>query len=148
MPAAYPPPGPQAYQHQDTLSYHQIPPVYQPGMDAPVHSEPQTPQPLLYQDDFGGLVQPVMTPAPIAMPTVSSVSITRRDPRMARHGASVTVTQTPPQTPPVLPLSSSEPPNPLVVVPVEPALKGPLPMPPAPPPSVTPSKAAKSRYNV
>ncbi|XP_059925399.1 death-inducer obliterator 1-like isoform X3 [Gadus macrocephalus] len=146
MPAAYPPPGPQAYQHQDTLSYHKTQPVYQPSMDAPVHSEPQA-QPMLYQDDFGGLVQPVMTPAPIAMPTVSSVSITRRDPRMARHGASVTVTQTPSQTPPVLPLSSSEPANPLVVVPVEPALKGPLPMPPAPPPSVTPSKAAKSSSN-
>ncbi|XP_030229603.1 death-inducer obliterator 1 [Gadus morhua] len=146
MPAAYPPLGPQAYPHQDTLSYHQTQPVYQPSMDAPVHSEPQA-QPMLYQDDFSGLVQPVMTPAPIAMPTVSSVSITRRDPRMARHGASVTVTQTPSQTPPVLPLSSSEPANPLVVVPVEPALKGPLPMPPAPPPSVTPSKAAKSSSN-
>ncbi|KAK0136183.1 Death-inducer obliterator 1 [Merluccius polli] len=63
MPAAYQPPVTQAYQHPDTLSYHQIPPGYQPSTDVPMHPEPQA-QPQLYQNDFGGVVPPALTPCP------------------------------------------------------------------------------------
>lgn len=78
--------------------------------------------------------------APVVTPPVSSVTITRRDPRMAGHRSGVTVTQPLPEV--VVPTPMAEP-----TVPVVPEVKGPLPMPPAPPPSIprSMSKAAVSR---
>lgn len=90
------------------------------------------------------LAPPTQAPAPVT-PTVSSVSITRRDPRMARHSSAVTVTYTAPEKP----VSNSVEPVPAPVsAPVEVGPKPLLPMPPAPPPSVAVSKPAKTRCSV
>lgn len=95
------------------------------------------PQPQL---DLNMMVPPVQAPATIA-PTVSSVSITRRDPRMARHSSGVTVTHTTPDKP----INNSSEPLPAPVsAAVEVAPKAPLPMPPAPPSSVAVSKLGKT----
>ncbi|XP_071377334.1 death-inducer obliterator 1 [Centroberyx affinis] len=140
VPTAYQQQVPQVYQHQDPLVYqHQIPPAYQPSMEVPV---PES-QPQLYQEDPSSLAPPAQVPVPVPIPTVSSVSITRRDPRMARHSSVVTVTHAVPETPTVMPISA-EPPSAPVAAPVEVGPKGPLPMPPAPPPSMTVSKPAKT----
>uniref|UniRef100_A0A667ZM08 Death inducer-obliterator 1 n=1 Tax=Myripristis murdjan TaxID=586833 RepID=A0A667ZM08_9TELE len=114
---------PPAYQQQVPQGYH---------MEAPVSDS----QPQLYQEDPSSMVPPAQVPAPVTNPTVSSVSITRRDPRMARHGSGVSVTHAAPETPTVMPISA-EPPSISVAAPVEVGPKGPLPMPPAPPPSMT-----------
>lgn len=121
-----------------TLAYqHPIAPSYQSNMDPAV---PES-QPQLYQD-LNMLVPPAPAPAP-ATPTVSSVSITRRDPRMARHSSGVNVTYTAPEKP----INNSAEPLPAPVsAPVEVGPKAPLPMPPAPPPSV--SKPAKTRCSI
>lgn len=81
--------------------------------------------------------------APLAVtPTVSSVSITRRDPRMARHSTGVSVTYMAPEKP----ASNASDPLPApVTAPVEVLSKAPLPMPPAPPPSVAAPKPSKTR---
>lgn len=130
---------PTSYQHQDPLAYQQpVPPSYQSNVEPAV---PET-QSQLYQEDLSMLVPPAPAPAPIA-PTVSSVSITRRDPRMARHSSSVTVTYTAPEKP-INNNSAESLPAP-VSVPVEVGPKAPLPMPPAPPPSAAVSKPAKTR---
>lgn len=110
---------------------------YQTNMDqALAESQAQ-----LYQDVM--LAPPVPAPAPApapVAPTVSSVSITRRDPRMARHGSGVTVTYAAPEKP----VNSSAEALPVpVAVPVEVVPKLPLPMPPAPPAPV--SKPTKTR---
>ena len=87
------------------------------------------------------LVPPVQAPTPV-VPTVSSVSITRRDPRMARHSSAVTVTYTAPEKPTsILPEPLPAP----VIAPVEVVPKAPLPMPPASPSSVAVSKPSKTR---
>lgn len=144
VPPAYQQQVPQGYQHQDPMVYqHQIPPVYQSSMEAPVSDS----QPQLYQEDPSSMVPPAQVPAPVTNPTVSSVSITRRDPRMARHGSGVSVTHAAPETPTVMPISA-EPPSVSVAAPVEVGPKGPLPMPPAPPPSMTVSKSAKNRCSI
>ncbi|XP_042261447.1 death-inducer obliterator 1-like isoform X2 [Thunnus maccoyii] len=128
---------PTAYQHQDTMGYQQPAlPSYQSNMEPTV---PES-QPQLYQEDLKILAPPAQAPAPIT-PTISSVSISRRDPRMARHGSSVAVTYTAPEKPinnaaETLPAS--------VTAPVEVGAKAPLPMPPAPPPAVAVSKSAKT----
>lgn len=75
-------------------------------------------------------------------PTVSSVSITRRDPRMARHSTGVSVTYMAPEKP----ASNAADPLPApVTAPLEVLPKAPLPMPPAPPPSVAAPKPSKTR---
>lgn len=128
-----------AYQHQDTMGYQQ-PTSYQSNMEATVPESQQQ----LYQEDPKIMVPPVQVPAPIA-PTVSSVSITRRDPRMARHSASVAVTYTAPEKPMN---NAAETHTVPVTVPVEVVPKAPLPMPPAPPPAVAVSKSAKTRCSI
>lgn len=125
------------YQHQDPSAYEQqIAPSYQSNVDpAALESQPQA-----YQD-LKMLAPPAPSPASVA-PTVSSVTITRRDPRMARHGSGVTVTYTAPEKPVT---SVTEPLPAPVSAPVEVGPKALLPMPPAPPPSVAASKPAKTR---
>ncbi|XP_031134684.1 death-inducer obliterator 1 isoform X1 [Sander lucioperca] len=125
---------PTAYQHQDPLAYkHAMPPSYQSIMESAVpESQPQL--------DLNMLAPPAEAPAPIT-PTVSSVSITRRDPRMARHSSSVTVTYTAPEKP--INNSAETLPAP-VSAPVDIAPKAPLPMPPAPPSAVATSKPVKT----
>ncbi|TNN56406.1 Death-inducer obliterator 1 [Liparis tanakae] len=112
-------------------SAYPTPPSY------PTNMEPAVPE-SLQQLDFSMLAQ---APAPIINPTVSSVSITRRDPRMARHSAAVTVTYPPPEKPIN---NSAEPlPAPGGAL-VDAAPKAPLPMPPAPPPASKTAKASSS----
>lgn len=132
---------PTAYQQQDSSAYQPlVPPSYQSSME-PAISESQ---PQLYQEDTNMLPPTAQAPTTIS-PTVSSVSITRRDPRMARHSSGVTVTYTAPEKPTN---NSVEPFAAPVSAPVEVTPKTPLPMPPAPPPSVAVSKPAKTRYFV
>lgn len=104
------------------------------------------PESQLYQD-AAVLAAPLAPPAApaAAAPAVSSVSITRRDPRMARHtSSSVTVTYSAPEKANSSSSNSAE----ALAAPVSTPLtdlapKLPLPMPPAPPPSVP--KPAKTR---
>ncbi|XP_039653509.1 death-inducer obliterator 1-like isoform X2 [Perca fluviatilis] len=125
---------PTAYQHQDPLAYkHAMPPSYQSNVESAVpESQPQL--------ELNILAPPAQAPAPIT-PTVSSVSITRRDPRMARHSSSVTVTYTAPEKPISNPAETLPAP---VSAPVDIAPKAPLPMPPAPPSAVATSKPVKT----
>lgn len=118
-----------------TLAYqHPVATSYQTNMDQAL-PESQT---QLYQD-VSMLAPPAPAPAPVT-PTVSSVSITRRDPRMARHGSGVTVTYSAPEKP----VSNAAEALPVpVAVPVEVVPKLPLPMPPAPP--ALASKPTKTR---
>lgn len=129
---------PAAYQPQDPVAYqHAVLPSHQSNME-PAVTEPQP------QLDLNMMVPPVQAPATIA-PTVSSVSITRRDPRMARHSSGVTVTHTTPDKP----INNSSEPLPAPVsAAVEVAPKAPLPMPPAPPSSVAVSKLGKTRCSI
>ncbi|KAF7655303.1 hypothetical protein LDENG_00058040 [Lucifuga dentata] len=129
---------PTAYQQQDPLASQH--PSCQSSM------EPNVPesQPHLYLEDPNVLAPPAQTPAPVT-PTVSSVTITRRDPRMARHSSGVTVTHSAPEKPTTTPSEpqlapAAAPP----AAPVEVGQKGPLPMPPAAPPSLTVAKPAKT----
>ncbi|KAM6980810.1 death-inducer obliterator 1-like [Aplochiton taeniatus] len=115
----------------------ELPPVYQPS------SEASPPEPMVYPESVSNLLPPSQTPAPAPVPAVSSVSITRRDPRMARHGSGVTVTHAVPEAPAVVPVLAEVPVAPLPA-PVEVLPKGPLPMPPAPPPSMAVAKPAKT----
>uniref|UniRef100_A0A3B4Z4W1 TFIIS central domain-containing protein n=1 Tax=Stegastes partitus TaxID=144197 RepID=A0A3B4Z4W1_9TELE len=122
---------PTTHQHQDPLS-HQHPSSYQSNMEAAVAES----QPQLYQEDT--MASPAQATVPVT-PAVSSVTITRRDPRMARHSSGVTVTYPAPEKPTsnaaeLLPAS--------VTAQVEAVPKAPLPMPPAPPPSVAVPKPA------
>lgn len=125
--------------YQESMGYQQ-PTPYQSTMEAPVPESQQQ----LYQEDLKIVVPPAQIPAPIA-PAVSSVTITRRDPRMARHSASVAVTYTAPEKP--IANTAEVHPAP-VTVPVEVGPKAPLPMPPAPPPAVAVSKSAKTRCSI
>lgn len=111
-----------------------VAPSYPSNMDAAVPESP------LYQDV--SMLAPLAPPPATVAPTVSSVSITRRDPRMARHGSSVTVTYSAAPEKPSITNSAEALPAP-ISAPVDLGPKGPLPMPPAPPPSV--SKPAKTR---
>ncbi|XP_059184944.1 death-inducer obliterator 1 [Centropristis striata] len=126
---------PTAYQPQDPLPYqHSIPSSYQSNVEPAVpESQPQLDLNML-------LAPPAQAPAPIN-PTVSSVSITRRDPRMARHSSGVTVTYPAPEKP--INNSAETLPAP-VSAPVEVVPKTVLPMPPAPPSSVSASKPTKT----
>lgn len=127
-----------SYQHQDSLPYQQ--PSYASTIEPTVVES----QPQLFQDDVSMVVPPVQAPVPVVA-SVSSVSITRRDPRMARHSSGVTITYTAPEKPTS---NSSEPlPAPLTA-PVEVAPKIPLPMPPGPPSSVAVPKASKTRFKI
>lgn len=118
-----------AYQHPITTSY-------QTNMDQAL---PES-QAQLYQD-VSMLAPPPPAPAPAPVtPAVSSVSITRRDPRMARHGSGVTVTYTAPEKPVTNPTEGLPAP---VAAPAEVVPKLPLPLPPAPPAPV--SKPTKTR---
>lgn len=129
---------PTAYQHQDPLAYQpSVPPSYQSTMEPAI---PES-QPQLYQEDINMLAPTAQAPTTVP-PTVSSVTITRRDPRMARHSSGVTIAYTAPDKP--TNNSTESFPSP-VCVPVEVAPKAPLPMPPAPPPSVAVSKSTKTR---
>lgn len=138
VPPAGQPQVPTAYQHQDPLAYqHSVAPSYQSNMEPAV---PES-QPSLYQEDLSMLEPQVPAPAPVT-PAVSSVSITRRDPRMARHSSGVTVTYNAPEKP----INNSVEQLPAALsAQVEVGPKAPLPMPPAPPPSVAVSKSAKTR---
>lgn len=110
----------------------------QTGNEVPISDSQMT------MEDVGSSMHvPSAALAAAITPPVSSVTITRRDPRMdprrdPRSG--VTVTQPLPEV--VVPTPMAEP-----AVPVVPEVKGPLPMPPAPPPSIPRSmpKAAVSR---
>uniref|UniRef100_G3P6J1 Death inducer-obliterator 1 n=1 Tax=Gasterosteus aculeatus TaxID=69293 RepID=G3P6J1_GASAC len=117
---------PPAHQHHDPPSY-------------PTHMEPAVPE-SLQQLDFSMLAPQAQVSTPIA-PTVSSVSISRRDPRMARHSAGVSVSYPAAEKPAN---ASAEPLTAPVGGLVDVAPKAPLPMPPAPPPLVAASKTAKS----
>ncbi|XP_069009921.1 death-inducer obliterator 1 isoform X1 [Embiotoca jacksoni] len=127
------PPVSAAYQHQDPLTYqHPAPPSYQSNV------EPAVPD--SHQEDLNMMAPPAQTTVPVT-PTVSSVSITRRDPRMARHNTGVTVTHAVLEKP--TSNTSELLPSPLSA-PVEVGPKAPLPMPPAPPPSVAAPKPSKT----
>lgn len=129
---------PTGYQHQDPLAYQpSVPPPYQSTMEPTI---PES-QPQLYQEDINMLAPTVQTPTTVP-PTVSSVTITRRDPRMARHSSGVTITYTTSEKP--TNNSTESFPSP-VSVPAEATPKALLPMPPAPPPSVAVSKSTKTR---
>lgn len=123
------------YQHQDPSAYQTtLTPSNQGHLDPAVpDSVPQANQ------DFSKLPPP----APITS-TVSSITNTRRDPRMARHGAGVTVTYTPPEKPTNSMLEPLLAPA-AVPAPAEVGSKLPLPMPPAPPTPLSMSKPAKAR---
>ncbi|XP_047439123.1 death-inducer obliterator 1-like isoform X3 [Mugil cephalus] len=126
---------PTAYQHQDPLT-SQHPPSYQSNIEPAI---PES-QPQLAPEDANMMAPPAQVPVTIA-PAVSSVSITRRDPRMARHSSGVTVTYTAPAKP-----TSNAPellPTP-VTAPVEAGPKAPLPMPPVPLPPVAVPKTLKT----
>lgn len=125
-----------AYQHQDPLP-SQHPPSYQSNIETTI---PEA-QPQLAPEDTNMMVPPAQVPVTVA-PAVSSVSITRRDPRMARHSSGVTVTYNAPAKP------TSNAPELLttpVTAPVEAAPKAPLPMPPVPLPPVAVPKPLKTR---
>ncbi|KAM6946859.1 death-inducer obliterator 1 isoform 2-T3 [Lycodopsis pacificus] len=131
---------PTAHQHQDPLAYP-IPPSYPTNMEPAVpESQQQQQQQQQQQLDLNMLALPAQAPAPIN-PTMSSVSITRRDPRMARHSSAVTVTYPAPEK---TVINSAELLPAAVIALVEVAAKAPLPMPPAPPPLVAASKMAKT----
>lgn len=134
--AAYQQQVPQVYQQQDPLTSQQS--SYQSNMEANV-PEPQAHP---YKEDPNVLAPPAQTPAPVT-PTVSSVCITRRDPRMARHGSGVTIAQSVPEKPTTT--TPSEPQSAPASAPVEVGQKGPLPMPPALPSLTTGLKPAKTR---
>lgn len=124
-----------SYQHQQLM-----PPPYPFGTEpAVLESQPQ-----LYQEDPKNLAPPLMQIPQAVTPTVSSVSITRRDPRMARHGSGVTVTHTSPEKP----ASTAAEALPLpLIAPLDAGAKASsLPMPPAPPPSLILAKPSKTRY--
>ncbi|XP_073323850.1 death-inducer obliterator 1 isoform X2 [Pagrus major] len=126
---------PPAGQPQVSTAYqHSTPPSYQSNLEPAV---PES-QPQLHQEDLN--MMQTLAPTPV-IPAVSSVTITRRDPRMARHSAGVTVTYTAPEKP--INILAEPLPAP-VIVPAEVAPKAPLPMPPAPPPSVAVSKPSKT----
>uniref|UniRef100_A0A3B4BG84 Death inducer-obliterator 1 n=1 Tax=Periophthalmus magnuspinnatus TaxID=409849 RepID=A0A3B4BG84_9GOBI len=136
---------PQPYQHQEAYTYQPTPIVsYEPTNIAyeptSVELSIQEPQLQIYQEDPNLLVPPPVA-APVT-PAVSSVTITRRDPRMARHGSAGTV----PFTVPDKPANNLAEPTPAAPVsaPVEPGPKVPLPMPPAPPSAVAVTKTVKS----
>lgn len=105
--------------------------------------EPAVPE-SLQQLDFSMLAPQAQVSIPIA-PTVSSVSISRRDPRMARHSAGVSVSYPAAEKPAN---ASAEPLTAPVGGLVDVAPKAPLPMPPAPPPLVAASKTAKARCSI
>lgn len=124
-----------AYQHQDPVAY-------QTPLTAPTQAsmDPSVPDSVPQANpDFSNL-----PPAAPLASTVSSITNTRRDPRMARHAAGVTVTYTPPEKPTNSMLEPLLAP-PAAPAPAEVGSKMPLPMPPAPPPSVSMSKPAKAR---
>lgn len=124
--------------YQDNVTYQpSVPPVYHSSMEPAV---PES-QPQVYQEDLNMVAPLTQAPTTITQ-TVSSVSITRRDPRMARHSSAVTVTYTAPEK--STSISAELFPSPASAL-VEVAAKAPLPMPPAPPPSVAVSKIAKTR---
>lgn len=123
------------YQHQDPLAYQ---PTLVSSSQANADAAVPDPVPQSNQD-FSKLPPP----APIAS-TVSSITNTRRDPRMARHTAGVTVSYTPPEKPTNSMLDPLSAPT-AAPAPAEVGSKLPLPMPPAPPTSVPVSKPAKTR---
>ncbi|MEQ2214384.1 hypothetical protein XENOCAPTIV_004358, partial [Xenoophorus captivus] len=133
-PATYPP--------LDPLTSHQpVPPSYHSNAGPVI---PETP-PQLYQEDPNVMAPPTPTPVLIS-PGVSSVSISRRDPRMARLSSATNV------VPPALdkPTSTTADPIPAPVIapvaaPMDAVVKVPLPMPPAPPSAVAVPKSSKKR---
>lgn len=120
--------------------------LYPSNTDATAGAVPES---QIYQD-ASLLAAPLAPPAaPVApAPAVSSVSITRRDPRMARHtSSSVTVTYSAPEKSSSSSSNSAEAFTAPVSTPLmDLAPKLPLPMPPAPPPSVP--KPAKTRCTI
>ncbi|KAM9759815.1 death-inducer obliterator 1 isoform 2-T2 [Menidia menidia] len=121
-------PGHAAYQHPVPASY--------PPTGEPAAPEPQA---QVYQEDLSKLAPPAQAPPPVA-PAVSSVSITRRDPRMARLSSTMNAANAATEKP------AGNAPEPLpapVSVPADAAVKAPLPMPPAPPSAVAAPKSTK-----
>lgn len=122
-----------AYQHQDPSAYQTtLAPSIQANMDPAVADSV-----LQANQDFGKPHPPVSITS-----TVSSITNTRRDPRMARHSAGVSVSSTPLEKPTNCMLEPLLAPAALPA-PAEVGSKMPLPMPPPPPASV--SKPAKAR---
>lgn len=119
--------------------------LYPSNADAAIGAVPES---QLYQD-ASLLAAPLAPPAAPAAPApaVSSVSITRRDPRMARHtSSSVTVTYSAPEKSSSSSSNSAEAFTAPVSTPLmDLAPKLPLPMPPAPPPPPSVPKLAKTR---
>lgn len=128
-----------AGQPQVSTAYqHSAPQSYQANLEPAVPDS----QPQLHQEELNMMQTSAPTPV---IPAVSSVTITRRDPRMARHSSGVIVTYTAPEKP----INSSIEPLPAPVsAPAEVPPKAPLPMPPAPPPSVAASKPSKTRCSI
>ncbi|XP_043978585.1 death-inducer obliterator 1 isoform X2 [Gambusia affinis] len=131
-----------AYPPLDPLTSH--PPVAPPYHSNAGPAVPETP-PQLYQEDPNTMVPPAPT-LPLVAPAVSSVSISRRDPRMARHGSAVSV------VPPAIEKPASNaaetvlaPVTASVAAPMDAGVKVPLPLPlpPAPPPVMATSKSTK-----
>ncbi|KAF7207785.1 transcript variant X1 [Nothobranchius furzeri] len=122
---------------QEPLSYqHPVPSSQQSKVEQAVTES----QLQLYQEEPSVMVPPAPTPVLIT-PAVASVSISRRDPRMARltSGANVApVALEKPAIPAVAEMVSAP-----VTAPVEVGAKVILPMPPVPPSAVVVSKSSK-----
>lgn len=135
--------GTMVYPHQDAVTYQNlVPPSRQANME-PSGPESQTQS---YQEDPSVMAPPPQTPVLIT-PAVSSVSITRRDPRMARHTPGVNIVQTAPEKPnispaePVLPVLPAS-----LLAPVDVGAKVSLPLPPAAPSPVAVAKSSTKRF--
>uniref|UniRef100_A0A8C7YRD6 TFIIS central domain-containing protein n=1 Tax=Oryzias sinensis TaxID=183150 RepID=A0A8C7YRD6_9TELE len=115
-----------AYQHQGSSAF----PSHQPSLEPDVSEA----QPSVYQEGPSIMAPPIQAPLTVA-PAVSSVSISRRDPRVARHASVLNVPLTAPEKPNI---NAAEPlPAPVVTL-MEPGVKSLLPMPPAPLPPPAP----------
>uniref|UniRef100_A0A672IV63 TFIIS central domain-containing protein n=1 Tax=Salarias fasciatus TaxID=181472 RepID=A0A672IV63_SALFA len=129
---------PVIHSQTSAASQHQEPSTHQASASAAYQPsvEPAVPesQLQLYQEDLNMMAPPAQAPAPVA-PAVSSVTITRRDPRMARHSSGVTVSFPTAEKPTTT--AAEMPPAP-VITSVEVGPKAPLPLPPAPPSSEPP----------
>lgn len=132
--------GTAAYPHQDAVTHqHSVLPAFQSNM---AQSVPES-QPQPFQEAPSVMPPPAQAPV-LVTPAVSSVSITRRDPRMARHTSGVNVAQAAPEKPNPSPAELLLPA--VVTAPVEVAAKVTLPMPPAVPSPLAVAKSSTKRY--
>ncbi|RVE72470.1 hypothetical protein OJAV_G00042050 [Oryzias javanicus] len=111
---------PSYQQHQGSTTFPSHPSILEPAV-----SEPQL---SVYQEDPSLMAPPVQAPPTVA-PAVSSVSISRRDPRVARHASVVNLPQAGPEKPNMIVVEPL--PAPVAAL-MEAGVKSLLPMPPAP----------------